>query len=86
MTLDKVRDLGDSVTQEQVRLLRQALGDPLYNLLDLAFESKSEDEALARVSEFVTEAKKSVMKIMMARKILKDDQKAIIAELFEEVK
>lgn len=86
MTLEKVQELGDSVTQDQVKLLKQALGDSLYDLLDSAFEAKTEEEASARVSEFVAEAKKSLMKIMMARRILKDNQKEIIADLFEGVK
>jgi len=76
--LEKVQQLGDSVTRDQIKKLKDALGNTLYDLLDLAFEAETEDEAKERVSAFVSAAKESPLKILKARRLLDEEQKAIV--------
>jgi len=78
--LEKVQQLGDSVTRDQINGLKDALGNALYDLLDHAFESETEDEAKERVDTFVSAAKKSPVKLLKARKLLKGEQKEIVME------
>jgi hypothetical protein len=78
--LEKVQQLGDSVTREQINKLKGTLGDELYGLLDHAFDSETEDEAKDRVDAFVSSAKKSPLKVLRVRKILSPEQKGIIME------
>ncbi len=78
--LEKVQQLGDSVTRDQINDLKDALGNALYDLLDHAFESETEDEAKERVAAFVSEAKKSPLKLLRARKALHGNQKQIVME------
>lgn len=82
--LEKVQDLGDSVTHEQIKGLKDALGDALYNLLDHAFESETEEEAKERVATFVSSAKSSPIKLIKARKLLTAEQKAVIMGFLED--
>ena len=81
--LEKVQILGDSVTRDQIKQLRGALGDSLYDLLDFAFESETEEDANERIASFVSEAKGSPLKLLKARKLLTDDQKVIVMEFLE---
>jgi len=76
--LEKVQQLGDSVTRDQIKKLKGALGNTLYDLLDLAFEAETEDEAEERVGAFVSAAKESPLKILKARRLLDEGQKAIV--------
>jgi len=78
--LEKVNELCDSMTIAQASELKEVLGAELYDLLDLAFESDSEDEARSRISDFVSLAKKHPFKLIKARKLLDDNQKNIIIE------
>ena len=81
--LNKVRYLGESITRDQIKGLKDILGDSLYNMLDLAFEAKTEDEVNDRILSFVSEAKRSPLKIMKARRLLSDEQKSIIMEFLD---
>ena len=82
--LEKVQELGDSVTREQIKGLKGALGNSLYDLLDHAFDSETEEEAKERVAAFVSSAKKSPLKILKARKLLRPEQKTIVMEFLED--
>jgi len=81
--LEEVQKLGGSVTLEQIDELRLTLGHHLYGFLKDLLDSKSEDEATKRVEAFVEEAKKSPLKILKARRLLDDDQKALIMKFME---
>ena len=82
--LEKVQQLGDSVTRDQIKGLKSALGDDLYDLLDHAFDAETEDEAQERVDSFVSAAKKSPLKVLKARKLLQPEQKKIVMEFLED--
>ncbi len=76
--LEEVQELGDSVTRDQIHGLKDVLGNALYDLLDYAFESETEDEAKERVGVFVSAAKTSPLKLFEARKILSKNQMEIV--------
>lgn len=82
--LEKVQKLGDSVTRDQINGLKKALGDDLYDLLDLAFDAETEGEAKERVDIFVSAARKSPIRVLKARKILNPEQKKIVMEFLED--
>lgn len=82
--LEKVQDLGDSVTRDQINGLKDALGNALYDLLDHAFESETEEEAKERVAAFVSSAKKSPLKLIKARRLLTVEQKAVVMGFLED--
>jgi hypothetical protein len=82
--LEAVQELGDSVTHEQLKQLRDTLGDELFGLLDAAFDADSEEEAQERVSAFVDMAKKNKLKILKARRILDEEQKKLIMSFMKE--
>lgn len=79
--LEKVQQLGDSVTRDQLKDLEKTLGEKLFSLLDHALDSEDEEEAESRVAAFVAEAKKSPIKVLKVRKILTPEQKDIVMEL-----
>ena len=81
--LEKIQELGDLVTREQISDLKKALGDDLYGLLDHAFDSETEDDAKDRIGVFVAAVKKSPVKMFKARSVLNDEQKAIIMGFLE---
>lgn len=81
--LEKVQTLGDSVTRDQIKKLKDALGDPLYDLLDQAFEAATDEEARERVNLFAAAAKGSPLKILNARRLLTEEQKAIVLGFLE---
>jgi hypothetical protein len=81
--LESIQELGDSVSHAQIKELRSALGDDLFSLLDLAFDSDTEEEAKERIDAFVSSAKKNVLKIFKARKVLDKDQTRLIMEFLE---
>jgi len=81
--LESIQELGDSVSHAQIKELRSALGDDLFSLLDLAFDSDTEEEAKERIDAFVSSAKNNVLKIFKARKVLDKDQTRLIMEFLE---
>ena len=78
--LEKIQEFGETVTREQIHGLKKSLGEDLYELLDRAFESETEEEAKERIDTFVSAAKKSPVRVLKSRGILTGDQKAVIAE------
>jgi len=82
--LDAVQELGESVSQSQIKDMKNILGEDLYSLLDEVFDSETEEDAKLRIDAFVAEAKKSPLKIMKARRVLDSDQKKLIMKFLEE--
>lgn len=82
--LEKIQEFGETVTRGQIEDLKKALGDKLYGLLDFAFESETEKEAKDRIAAFVSEAKRSPLKMLKARGILSSDQKAVVADFLDD--
>lgn len=82
--LQRVKELGDSIGREQSVDLKRILGENLYNLLDFALDSETEDDARKRIDTFVSVIKGSPLKIFKARKVLTDRQREIIMEFLGE--
>lgn len=82
--LDEVKFLDESLTVSQISDLKSTLGASLYALLDLAFDSESEEDAKVRVAEFVSAAKKSPLKIIKARGILSPEQSEAVMKFLDE--
>lgn len=82
--LEAVQKLGESVNHKQLKELKETLGDKLYGLLDSAFDAEDEKEAQSRVDAFVAEAKESPLKILKARRVLDDEQKALIMKFMKD--
>ena len=81
--LNDVKKLEESMTLDQTKRLKEALGDDLYKLLDIIFDSDSEEEVKAKIGNFVSAAKTKPFKIVKARKVLNEDQKEIIMKFLE---
>jgi len=80
--LETVQELGDSVTREQLKSLKDVLGDELFGLLDHAFDSETDEEAKERIAAFVAKAKKksNALRILKARRLLDAEQKKMIMQ------
>jgi hypothetical protein len=81
--LEAVQKLGESVTHKQLKELKDTLGEKLFSLLDSAFDAEDEKDAVSKVNSFVEEAKKAPLKILKARRVLDDEQKALIMKFME---
>ena len=83
MTLEKIGELGDSLSREQVVKLKKALGDDIFAMFDNVLDSENEEEAAGCVKKFVDAVKKSPVKLLRARRLLNEEQKSIIIGLLE---
>lgn len=82
--LEKVKKLSESMTPEQAETLRSTLGGALFDLLEFALESETEDEATERVAAFVAAAKKNLMKVLKARRTLTPEQRTIVMDFLDD--
>lgn len=82
--LKEVEDLNDSISFDQLKDLKEALGADLFSLLEDLLDSSTEEEAESNVQAFVKEAKCNIGKVLKAGKILNKNQKESIFKFLGE--
>ena len=80
--IDEIKKLENSIESNQYQLIRSALGDNLFKILDDAFDAENEDEASAKIKDFAKSLKAEPLKALRLRNILNKEQMKIIMELW----
>jgi len=83
--LDKIKQLESSLSFHQEKQLKSILGKEIYDLFDELIDSETEDSAREKMIVFVSAAKKSPHRMLLAQKILSEEQSDIIMDLADEV-
>lgn len=81
--IKEVEELANSISGNQLRGLKSALGNRIFVLLENVLDSETEEEAESSVKHFVEEAKKNIGKVFKARKILDDRQVELILKFLD---
>lgn len=79
--LDKLHTLKESITEEQEDFLEDILGPDLSFMFFKALESKDEEAAEERISEFKEAIKKTPTKAFKVMAKMTKEQKAIVTSM-----